>query len=132
MKLKVGTAHNLYAALNRIDNNPAIKLPAEVRLLIAINMNRLQPEVQAYEKARNHIYVDMQGADGKGLINEPKASEEDLKLRDAEISVRLKKVGLAELKGLMKDQAITGLASLAPIIKDFDDGESDDEVEKKE
>jgi hypothetical protein len=116
--LMIGAAHNMLAVLNRLERDPGLKLSPETQLAVAININRLLPDVQAYERARNRIY------NVGGAVSEPAAAEADLQLRTSEAEFNLRMVKLADLKP--NGQFVGGLSNLAPMVSDFPAADEDE------
>lgn len=52
MTLATGVIYRLWSALDAIENSSDIKLAADVRFKVAINVSRLHPMASAYERAR--------------------------------------------------------------------------------
>lgn len=128
MKMQMGTAHNLLSQLQRIDNDPGIRLPDETHLAIAININRLSELVLGYEKTRNRIVLELraEAAEQKRALDEVALMDRDVALREKEGDFpELRKVKLADLKP-KGDVRVTGLSALAPMIEGFDTGEGKD------
>jgi hypothetical protein len=122
-KLRLAEAQRLLIALREVDQDTDTKLPEEVRLDVAININRLMPVVGAFEKVlqtlqqrmmsritnpqvMNSVRVDMEA----GRLGE-RVEEFDLKVIDKE------KLKLSENPKIRGDM----LSRLAPIINKFDD-----------
>lgn len=59
MKLNVGIAADLYSGLVSLDALD-LKLSAEVRLKLAVNMDKLKPIVRKFEVRNNKILADLQ------------------------------------------------------------------------
>ena len=134
MRLTNVNAQRLLIGLRNIDTDESTKLDPKVRMKLAININRLLPIVQAFEKIAGQLQAQadakaaepaeakVNGAPGKSLF------EQITELSEETEDYRLKKIETADLnlKDNPKIKADT-IARLAPIIKDFDDGESDDD-----
>ena len=129
MKLSIGTAHALFLGLAAIEGGADVKVSADVRLAIAINMNKLRPTAEAYERARTRslatLYAVNRGADGRPLRCDAElqadALDADAAMRSAESDeLELRTILKADLR-LADNAKITGvvLAQVAPIISDF-------------
>jgi hypothetical protein len=120
MKIKVGDAHNLLTVLMRLDSDASLKVEPEIRLALAININRLRDDMAVYERARLHLTskFEQEAAEAKRPLDQVALFESDDKLREAVLRVKLLKIQYAGLD--VKKNGITGLAALAPIISDFD------------
>lgn len=124
MKLKVGTAQALLIACKQIDSNEKTALKMQTRIDFAININRLHPIVEAYERARQKsITLVADGAPQLSPIQEASLMSEDSAARDQEVDIELKTIEVADLK-LDDNPRITVqmIQMLAPMIKDFDVG----------
>lgn len=121
MKLKMSEAHNLYSALQRMDNDPSLKLNDEAQLAIVINLNRLLIPVQAYEKLRNAAYIELRkdGVKDEALWN-AQFTARDIELREIECEISdLKMIRFDDLKPAKGEHFIAGKAHLRPIISDW-------------
>lgn len=124
MKLKVGIAQALLIACKQIDSNEKTALKMQTRIDFAININRLHPIVEAYERARQKsIALVAAGAPQLSPIQEASIMSEDSAVRDQEVDIELKTIEMADLK-LDDNPRITiqMIQMLAPVIKDFDVG----------
>ena len=61
MKLKMGIMQTLMIAMKQVDVGEKIVLKGPVRLALAINLNRLQPFVEAYEKVKQAEALRLSG-----------------------------------------------------------------------
>lgn len=133
MKIVNVDAQRLLMGLRSIDSDESTNLDAEIRMKIAININRLMPNVQAFERIASQIQARMsgnghEGSNGSAVLNTGLAVMQELqRLSEGSEDYNLKKLTVAELK-LKDNPKIKSdiIARLAPIIKDFDDGESDE------
>ena len=130
--LAIGDIFNLWAALSAMERDEALKLDAETRLEVAININRLLPLATAYERARAAIapslYREAREKMPTGYpIDKPlpndieaevnaKVIEQDQKLRERTEDVPLCLFSLAVLR--IADNPKIRLSSLLPIISD--------------
>lgn len=128
MKLKMGDAHNLYAALVKIDGDEKLKLKDEVRLSVSINIGKLEASVRAYEKLRQQKYLEMRqkGINDNGQFARDEAifnaefTQSDILLRDAEHEFgALSMITLDDLKPTKGEHFISNKSALRPIIKDW-------------
>lgn len=121
MKLTLGTAHGLLIGMNAIDRDDKTRLAAETRMTIAININRLQPVMAAYEKARNALMIEIVGEGPITPLKEAQFAAADGGLRERAEEFELKRIAKAELR-LDDNPRITGglIAMLAPILTDLD------------
>lgn len=113
-------AQRLLGALRTIDMSDSIKLAGQTRLDIARNINRLMPDMQAFERAVAAKRREMQpGEANVAANNEIQAEIENMGAQEFE--VKLYKLEYAKLN-LDDNPRITGdtIAALAPILKDFD------------
>lgn len=123
MKLSNITAQRLLGGLRTIDADPDTKLDAEIRLKIAININRVVPHVQAFEKTIQHLQ-----SEAAKKVNGYDFNAELSKIVDLEESFRLKLINKDDLKLKENVKIKTDtISAIAPIIRGFDDGESDEE-----
>lgn len=129
-KLTLGQAHAVMAGLAALENIPDIKLDGATRLSIAINVNRLKPSVEAYERARLKtaagLYAANRKPDGSTIRSEAEvqcdALEQDAAARVQETDdMPLKTIAKGDLK-LSENPKITGaiIAQLMPILTDID------------
>ncbi len=121
MKLTIGKAHSLLVGLNAVDRDDKTRLNGDTRLAFAININRLQPIVAAYEKARNAVLAETVGDGPLTAVKEAQFSAADSDLRDKEEEFDLKRISKADLR-LEDNPRITGglIAMLAPMLIDLD------------
>ncbi len=121
MKLTIGRAHSLLVGLNAVDRDDKTKLNGDTRLALAININRLQPIVAAYEKARNAVLTETVGDGPLTALKEAQFSAADSDLREQEEEFDLKRISKADLR-LEDNPRITGglIAMLAPMLIDLD------------
>lgn len=121
MKLTIGKAHSLLVGLNAVDRDDKTRLNGDTRLALAININRLQPIVAAYEKARNAVLAETVGDGPLTAVKEAQFSAADSDLRDKEEEFDLKRISKADLR-LEDNPRITGglIAMLAPMLIDLD------------
>lgn len=126
MRLTIGRIHDLYAALSRLEEAPEIKLAGEVRLKVAININALRPNAEAYERTRTRSIADLYAAN-RGLGPSERKTEPEIQAdaMDANHAMREETADL-ELRTLLKadlrledNPKITGamLAALVPIVE---------------
>lgn len=115
VKLSNMTAQRLLIVLQRIDQNDAVKLPGLVRLDIARNINRLIPNVTAFER----VLMQKQRERVAGSHNAALEQEMD-ELGDATAEYELYEIEPTQLK-LDDNTRITGdmIAALAPVLKEF-------------
>jgi hypothetical protein len=130
MRLSYRETQGILIGLRRIDAVDEAKLDPEVRLRIGININRLTPTVQVFEKEVQRIQQSVapngkNGVDAAHILEAEKALAD---LADSQEDYKLKKFKLDELR-LKDNPKIKGgiLAQIAPLIKDFDDGTFDDD-----
>lgn len=124
MKIKIGAAQSLLIACKQTDSNEKTILKMQTRIDLAININRLHPIVESYERARQRtISCAANGATAISIVQEASIMTEDAAARDSEIEIELKTIEMADLK-LEDNQRISiqTIQMLAPIIKDFDAG----------
>jgi hypothetical protein len=121
MKLSIGKAHSLLVGLNAVDRDDKTKLNGDTRLALAININRLQPVVAAYEKARNAVLTETVGEGPLTAVKEAQFSAADSDLRDKEEEFDLRRIAKADLR-LEDNPRITGglIAMLAPMLIDLE------------
>lgn len=125
MELTNADAQRLLMGCRSIDADEGTKLDADVRMKIAVNINRLMPNMQAFERVYGSLQAALQIVNGTPI--DAKVMQEITKLSDQTDNYKLKKISLADLK--LKDNPkikADVVARLAPIIRDFDDGESDE------
>ncbi len=125
-KLPIGTLHELFAGLQVVDTADGTTLAGEVRLSIAINLNKLRPLIEAYERTRQRTYLDISKKILGDNERETPAQREKLqatfatendKLRAGEHDVDLERIDVADLK-LDENTKINSatLAQLMPIL----------------
>lgn len=126
-KLSTGAAANLFIALKTVDEHEKVELTGRTRLHIAMNMNRLEPSVLAYDRARNKQVAKILEKHGGGKeaqaspLAQSEATVADAELRAVEIDVDLVMMKVDDFK-LDDNPRIRGvtLSHLAPVISDFD------------
>lgn len=120
MKLKIGEAHNLFSALQRMDNDVSLKLKDTVQLAIVINLNRLQEHAQAYEKIRQREFLKLRNNGYRDEITfNAQFSLRDIELRDETIDVELAQITWDDLKPTKGEHHITNRIWLRPMLSDF-------------
>lgn len=127
IELTNNQAQRLLTALRNVDGNDAIKLAGLTRLDIARNINRLFPEVGAFERmaAAQHRGI-MRGDSVKGPSPEEVAANNKVLAELETLGQATKTYKLIALEHdklrLDDNPRITGdmIAALAPILKDFD------------
>lgn len=130
MKLTNLTAQRLLIGLRSVDADESTKLDGEARMKIAININRLTPSMQAFERVAQRLQADagLNRVNGEAVTKVNDSVLDELRrLSDATDDYMLKKLSKDELR-LKENPKIKAdtIAMLAPVIKDFDDGASDD------
>jgi len=123
MKITIGTAQRLLGGLMALERDEKTKL-GEARIKIALNMVRLQPVVEAYERAsqaRQKQLLSEATGNAEVALAHMQHGEDDAVYRAQEESIDLKTITMADLK-LSDNPRITGamLAQIAPIISDFE------------
>lgn len=127
MKIRIIAAQRLLGALRTIDQAETVKLPGQLRFDIARNIDRLLPDVNAYEKAIGAKHREMQSGPEHAAANNAIIAEIE-KMSEAEVDVKLRKLAHLDFR-LDDNPRITGdmIASLAPILRDFDTVSDGDE-----
>lgn len=125
MKLSLGAIHDLYVGLNMLERDEKLKLIADVRIKIAVNISRLKPLAAAYERAGARARADLQAAN-RELEGKAQRSDAELAADFADINEDLRnKVEDVDLKTFVRkdlrldeNDKIGGitLAQLLPII----------------
>jgi len=113
-------AQRMMMTLRNIDNSDSVSLSGMVRLDIARNINRLMPQVSDFERAINQLRRGVQHGEVHLAANNELAEKLD-EISQAAIKFNLIDLDPAALR-LDDNKRITGdmIASLAPILKDFD------------
>lgn len=122
MKLTNLSAIRMLSSLRAIDSDQNVKLPGQIRLDIARNINRLIPEVSAYEKARNGLQRELKAGNDAIAVEANKTVLSDMEaLGETEMDISLINLDHGQFN-LDDNKRITGdmIAALAPILKDFD------------
>lgn len=131
--ISMGDIHNLYIGLTTLEKDESVKLTGEVRLKVAINLNRLRPYAEAYETARTKVFAEIgkryaraaAETEGKGSAvkltvaeHECERADEDQKLRRKEEHVELRSLLQSDLR-LEENPRITGamMALIFPILE---------------
>jgi anti-sigma28 factor (negative regulator of flagellin synthesis) len=126
MKLSVGQIHDLYLGLSMLEQAPDVKLTGDVRIRIAIDINKLKPIASAYERARTRTFADLQkqatGATKKSDAEvQSELVEENEKIRGEEHELELRTFLKTDLR-LDDNPKITGamMAQIWPVLEQFD------------
>jgi hypothetical protein len=138
VNVKIGDAHNLFSALQRIDADTNLRLDDKVRLAVVINMNRLIAPVQAYERMRQRKFAELREKgcnEHKVFVQDPQLFDakwniEDAVLRDETVELSLQMVSLDDMKQTKGESHIPGLTFLRPMIKEwYSEAESSDQAQ---
>lgn len=125
MKINYGTMQNLFHAIRTIDSNKDVTLDVKTRVALALNMQTIQPYVQALEKKGNEVMTrerqsenandGMFGVRVETAMREELAAEVDLELRTipaADLALeKNKSIGPEVIRCLLP--ILTGLEELA-------------------
>jgi hydrogenase maturation factor HypF (carbamoyltransferase family) len=143
MKLTNLQAQRLLGGCSMIDKDETTKLDPEIRLALAININRLMDHVLVFQRLQEKLVnqkieerakVSIPSMNGEAIDAVKRLTaidEEIIVLQESTLgleNVKLKKITTDNLK-LKENPKIKGdvIASLALIIKDFDDGKGDED-----
>lgn len=131
--MKTSAAEELLAVLMKHDQDVAMKFSDLVRRKIAINIQSLRPHVEAYQSTKNNILTELQQASKEdNTVNLAEFTKRDAAQRAMEVEVKLHRVLFADLRATRGEHVVTGLAAMAPMIRDFDDIEVDAEDREDE
>lgn len=125
MKLTNNAAMRLFSALRSLDTSDTVRLSGQTRLDIARNINRLLPEVEAFERAVAAKRREIKPGEANIAANNAIVAEMEAM---GAATIELKLFSLDHTKMNLDDNPrITGdmIAALVPILKDFDTMEGD-------
>jgi hypothetical protein len=130
MRLTNTAAQRLLFGLKQIDVDAETKLDPDVRFAIAINITRLSPNVQQFERVLQRLDQEQRAAllNGKPIVRSNGEETELIKLLDSVERYKLKSLTKEQLR-LKDNPKIKSdlIAAISPIIKQFDDGEGDED-----
>jgi hypothetical protein len=116
MNLPVGIFYELAVGLGALDQQLE-KVAPDVRLKIGLNLSRLRPIADAYERARGRISADLVQSDKSDVVKQAEFGEANAKLRNELESVELRKLLKSDLR-LDDNPRVTGatLSLIWPIL----------------
>jgi len=134
MRLANRDVQRIYIGLKKIDEAPETTLDGEVRVRIGVNLNRLFEHVRVVDKETQRLSNQMalmsQQVNGQKIdtLKLFGLDDELQTILDTVEDFKLKKFRLEEFK-LKQNPKIKAemLSQIAILIKDFDDGESDED-----
>lgn len=103
MPSTIGQIYDLYIGFTLLDRDESLKLSADTRLKLAININLLKPFAEAYERSRTRVLSDLNLVNRK-LGAEEKRSEAELQadFADANEALRAATQDIDDLKMLAR------------------------------
>lgn len=129
LKLSNADAQRMLGALRRIDENDTVKLSGPTRLDIARNINILMPHVTKFEREAGALQRGIVPGEANLAANKEIVGNID-EMNQSKRGYKLHEMAADALR-LDDNPRITGdmIASLAPILKDFDSMEQDGDTE---